>query len=186
MRGWRHDYHTHIQTVKAYLALNQIKEANNFLQELEQDLVKVDSYVKSGNLMLDAILNSKISLADNKNIYVKCKANLPENISISDIDLCVILGNILDNAIEACEKIDENKRFIRIYISTLKNQLYISVQNSAKEELGFNEKNYITTKRGNHGLGMKRVKILVDKYEGYLNLQNEPGIFASEITIPLQ
>ena len=62
---------------------------------------------------------------------------------------------------------------------------YISIQNSAKEELDFNERNYISTKRGNHGLGMKRVKLLVDKYEGFLNLQNEPCIFAAEISIPL-
>lgn len=185
MRGWRHDYHNHIQTIKAHLELNQLDEVRKYLIELEHDLDRVDSYVKSGNLMADAILNSKISIAKGKNINVICKAELPEDIIITDIDLCVLLGNLLDNAIEACMKIDEANRFIRIYISLLKSQLYISVQNSAKEELDFNERNYISTKRGEHGLGMKRVKILVDKYSGYLNLQNEPGIFASEVTIPL-
>ncbi len=185
MRGWRHDYHNHLQTIKAHLDLNQLDEVNKYLLELEQDLSRVDSYVKSGNLMVDAILNSKISLAENKKINVICKAELPENLIITDIDMCVILGNLLDNATESCMKIEENKRFIRIYIAILKKQLYVSIQNSAKEELNFNERNYISTKRGEHGLGMKRVKILVDKYNGYLNLQNEPGIFASEITIPL-
>jgi len=186
MRGWRHDYHSHLQTIKAHLALNQLDEVQKYLLELEQDLSRVDSYVKSGNLMADAILNSKISIAENRNIKVICKAELPEKLSLTDIDMCVILGNLLDNATEACLNIDENKRFIRIYIAIFKKQLYMSIQNSAKEELNFNEKNYISTKRGEHGLGMKRVKILVDKYDGYLNLQNEPGIFASEVTIPLQ
>ena len=65
-----------------------------------------------------------------------------------------------------------------------KKQLYLSVQNAAKEILNFNERHYITSKRGHHGLGMLRVKLLVDKYEGYLNLQNEPGIFAAEVTLP--
>lgn len=186
MRGWRHDYHSHLQTIKAYIALNQLDEVQNYLLELEKDLSCVDSYVKSGNLMADAILNSKISIAESKNINVICKAELPEEIVITDIDMCVILGNLLDNAIEACLKIDEEKRFIRIYIAMMKNQLYISIQNSAKEELDFNERHYISTKRGEHGLGMKRVKILIDKYNGYLNLQNEPGIFASEVTLPLK
>ncbi len=186
MRGWRHDYHSHLQTIKAHLALNQLDEVQKYLLELEKDLSRVDSYVKSGNLMADAILNSKISIAENKNINVICKAELLENVIITDIDMCVILGNLLDNAIESCMKIEENKRFIRIYIAVMKKQLYMSIQNSAKEELDFNERNYISTKRGEHGLGMKRVKILVDKYNGYLNLQNEPGIFASELTIPIE
>lgn len=185
MRGWRHDYHNHLQTIKAHLALNQLDEVQKYLLELEHDLNRVDSYVKSGNLMADAILNSKISIAENKSIDVICKAELPEELVITDIDMCVILGNLLDNATESCMRIDEDKRFIRIYIAILKKQLYISIQNSAKEELDFNERNYVSTKRGEHGLGMKRVKILVDKYNGYLNLQNEPGIFASEVTIPL-
>ena len=185
MRGWRHDYHNHLQTIKAHLALNQLDEVQKYLLELEHDLNRVDSYVKSGNLMADAVLNSKISIAENKSINVTCNAELPEKLVITDIDMCVILGNLLDNATESCMKIEENKRFIRIYIAVFKKQLYISIQNSAKEELDFNEKNYISTKRGEHGLGIKRVKILVDKYNGYLNLQNEPGIFASEITIPL-
>ena len=185
MRGWRHDYHNHIQVIKAQMALERYPEVNAYLDELEQDLDRVDTYVKSGNLMADAILNSKLSIADRQQISIKCKAELPQQLSISDIDLCVILGNLLDNAIEACEKIETDRRFLRVYIAVNKKQLYISIQNSAKEELDFNERNYISTKRGNHGLGMKRVKLLVDKYEGFLNLQNEPGIFAAEISIPL-
>ena len=112
--------------------------------------------------MLDAILNSKIAVAEKYNIKVICKAEVPEKLPVSDIDLCVILGNLLDNAIESCQKLNINT-FIRIYIAIIKKQLYISIQNAAKEELDFNERNYITTKRGNHGLGMKRVQILVNK-----------------------
>lgn len=186
MRGWRHDYHNHLQTIKAHLALGNLDLAEEYLNELEKDLDSVDSYIKSGNLMVDAILNSKISIAKKNNINIICKAEAPNGISISEIDLCVILGNLLDNAMESCAQVENNNPFIRIYIAVIHSQLYISIQNSAKDILDFNERNYISTKRGNHGLGMKRVKILVDKYEGYLNLQNQPGIFASEVTLPLK
>lgn len=185
MRGWRHDYHNHLQAIKAHLALNQLEQVQSYLLNLEKDLDRIDTYVKSGNLMIDAILNSKVSLAEKHDIKVTCKASVPEEIIITEIDLCVILGNLLDNAIESCSKLQNEQCFIRIYITILKKQLYISIQNSAKEDLNFEEKNYISTKRGNHGLGMKRVKAVVDKYNGFLNLQNEPGIFASEVTIPL-
>lgn len=186
MRGWRHDYHNHIQSVKAYLALGQVDVATSYLDEVDADLTQVDSYIRSGNLMADAILNSKLSLAEKAKIRVDCTAQLPEKLSLSDVDLCVLLGNLLDNAIEACEQIGPDRRFLRVYMVLIKEQLYISVQNAAKEILNFNEKNYITSKRGQHGLGLMRVKLLVDKYEGCLNLKNEPGIFAAEVTLPCE
>ncbi len=185
MRSWRHDYHNHLQAIKAQLAAGQLEETRLYLDALEQNLNKVDTYVKSGNLMADAILNSKLTLAEQRMIRVNCKVVLPEKISVEDVDLCVLLGNLLDNALEACEKISEGCRFLRIYMVANGQQLYLSIQNSAKEELDFDERNYISRKRGNHGLGMKRVKVLVDKYDGYLNLANEPGIFAAEVTLPL-
>lgn len=136
--------------------------------------------------MVDAILNSKLSLARQKAIRLDVKVNVVGDLNISDMDLCVILGNILDNALEACEKIEQERRFVRLYFDTFGQQLHLSLQNSAKEILSFSEKHYISTKRGNHGLGMKRVALLVDAYGGCLNLQNEPGVFAVELTIPLQ
>lgn len=186
MRGWRHDYHNHLQVMKAHLAFNQKEKLEQYLNELEQELDRVDAYVKSGNLMLDAILNSKLSLMEKCGIAITCKAELAADIPLLEVDLCVILGNLLDNAMEACEQLPQKERFVRVYIAVIKKQFYISVQNSAKEEPNFNEKNYITNKRGNHGLGVRRVKALVDKYEGFLNLQNEPGIFAAEVTLPIK
>lgn len=185
MRGWRHDYHNHIQAIRAYLSFNQIDEATKYLQELESDLDQVDTLVKSGHLMIDAILNSKLSMALTADIQINCKATVPDKLNLSDVDICVLLGNLLDNAIEACMKVNKEDRFIRIYIDTLKHQLYISITNSASESLTLNERQYISEKRGNHGHGMKRVKLCVDKYHGYLNLKNEVGVFASEVMIPL-
>lgn len=186
MRGWRHDYHNHLQVIKAKLAMEDEEGLKSFLDGLEQELDRVDSFVKSGNLMVDAILNSKLTLADTQKIQVSCKAQLPKQLSIDDVDMCVILGNLLDNALEACAKLEAKERFLRIYLAVRKRQLYMSVQNSAKQELGFEERHYITTKRGNHGLGMKRVQAVVDKYEGFLRLANEPGIFAAEVALPLE
>ena len=185
MRGWRHDYHNHLQVLKAQLALGNQEEAREYLDKLERDLDRVDTWVKSGNLMVDAVLNGKLSMAEQKQIPVNCSAGLPESLPVEDVDLCVILGNLLDNALESCEKLPAEQRFLRVYMAVNRKQLYVSVQNAAKEELDFKERNYITDRRGEHGFGMKRVQALVEKYEGYLHLANEPGIFAAEVTIPL-
>lgn len=185
MRGWRHDYHNHLQVMKADLAAGHLEELSAYLDDLERDLDRVDTYVKSGNLMVDAILNSKLSLTEKGGVAVTCKAVVPESLTVDDVDLCVILGNLLDNALESCEKLPAGERWLRVYLAARGAQLYVSIQNSAVEDPSFNARNYITEKRGNHGLGMKRVAAVVDKYEGFLNLANEPGIFAAEVSLPL-
>ena len=185
MRGWRHDYHSHLQTQKAYLEGGEIKALGDYLNVLEQDLKAIDLLVNSANPMIDAIFNSKLSLAKSKDIRLDVSVSVLGLLPVKDTDLCIMFGNLLDNAIEACEEIPVKERFIRVYCDTFGQQLYLSIQNSAKEILSFEERNYISTKRGNHGLGMKRVALLVDHYQGFLNLQNEPGIFAAELTLPL-
>lgn len=185
MRGWRHDYHNHLQVMKAELAAGQLDELERYLDELERDLDRVDAYVKFGNLMFDAILNSKLSLAERGGVDVTCKVVVPDELSVDNVDLCVILGNLLDNALESCEKVEPGQRWLRVYVAARGAQLYASVQNAAVEDPSFVARHYITEKRGNHGLGMKRVAAVVDKYDGYLNLANEPGIFAAEVSLPL-
>ena len=104
MRGWRHDYHNHIQTMKAYLTMGQLEDLNRYFQELDQDLTTVDTVIKTGNVMIDAILNSKLSLAKDKNIRIEAKAIVPADLQVSEVDLSLIIGNLLDNAMEACMK----------------------------------------------------------------------------------
>jgi len=186
MRSWRHDYHNHLQKLKAHIMMDQIKEANQYLNELEIDLDNVNQLVESGNINLDAILNSKISLAIKNKIQINYKAIVPKKLTISDIDLCVLIGNLIDNAVDACEKIkDDRLKFTRLYIGVFKQQLYISVSNSTNEIIKKLDDEYITTKRGNHGHGLKRINNIVNKYGGFINRQNEPGVFASEVLLPL-
>lgn len=185
MRGWRHDYHNHLQAMKAYVKMGKIEKLNDYLELLEQDLDNVNQLIESGNVNLDAILNSKISLALKNGIEVDYKAVCPARLAISDIDLCALIGNLLDNAVEACETLTEGEPFIRLYIGIIKKQLYISVTNTTSEKVRKMDYEYITRKRGNHGHGLKRINMVVEKYEGYINRQNEPGVFVTEIMLPL-
>lgn len=186
VRGWRHDYRNHIQNMKIQLAQGNYAELDSYLDSLADDLNTVDTVIKTGNVMADAILNSKLSVAEKLNIRLNVKANIPNNIPLSDVELCALLGNLLDNAAEACAKLPESERFMRIYIGCLKNQLYMSVQNSAgdvKKVAG----RYLSTKQseGEHGYGIFRIDRVAKKYGGYVNRQNEEGVFATEIMVPL-
>ena len=185
MRGWRHDYHNHIQAMLAMT--DNPEELRKYLWMLNDDLTTVDTVLKTGNVMVDAILNSKLSLIKFKNIAVNAKATVPAELRISEIDLCAIIGNLLDNAMEACLRQDESEdRFIRVYIGILKKQLYICVTNSVGGEVKKVGKTYLSTKDSDaHGFGLMRIDRLADKYDGYVNRQNEEGAFATEVMLPL-
>lgn len=187
VRGWRHDYKHHIQTMKAHLAMKQYDELDTYLSELDTDLTTVDTVIKTGNVRIDAVLNSKLAVAKRKGICVNAKAIVPKDLAVSEVDLCIIIGNLLDNAIEACEKEpEEEKRFIRVYIDILKAQLYIYVANSMTNEIKKVGKNYLTTKTAGHGFGLMRVDRVVARYNGYLNRQHEEGVFATEIMLKIK
>lgn len=185
MRGWRHDYHNHIQVLKAYMAVKQFTQAEEYLDRLEEDLYTVDTVLKTGNVMVDAILNSKLALIREKNIEVDATAIVPQDIAISGIDLSVLIGNILDNAMEACEQIPKEKRFIRIYIDVIKKNFYVSVTNSTYEKKKQNGLFTRTKKQGDHGFGLLRIDNIVCKYKGSINRQAEEGVFATEVLLPL-
>lgn len=187
MRGWRHDYKNHIQAMKAYLELDQLDQLNAYLDELDEDLVSVDTIIKSGNVMVDAVLNSKLTLAQTREVTLHAKAHVPEKIAVQDVDLGIILGNLLSNAIEGCQTVeDPEQRFIRVYIHDMKGQLYINITNTMARKIRKAGSEILTTKRGkDHGYGLKRVDKTVEKYDGYINRQFEEGVFATEITLPL-
>ena len=129
IRGWRHDYRNHIQTMKVLVANGDIDALKVYLDELDKDLSTVDTTVKTGNAMADAILNSKISLAKSKDIQVKVDAHIPVKLKMSELDLCVIIGNLFDNAMEASMALPKEQRVIRVYMDMKNTQLYISFTN---------------------------------------------------------
>lgn len=185
IRGWRHDYRNHIQTMKAYAATENWEAIKSYLDLLDKDLTTVDTVIKTGNPMTDAILNSKISLARSKSIEVIADAHIPVKLKISEIDLCCIIGNLFDNAIEASEKLPEEKRVIRVYMGMRNTQLYISFTNlTAGKKLEKDGKLFRTTKGEGHGFGLVRIDAIVERLEGYISRNSEDGAFTTEILLP--
>jgi len=185
IRGWRHDYRNHIQVMKAYAAKGDMEAIKDYLDALDTDLSTVDTVIKTGNAMADAILNSKISLAKAKNIEVHADAHIPLALTTSDLDLCVIIGNLFDNAIEASLDLPEDKRLIRVYMDMKNTQLYISMTNfTASKKMKKVNGLFHTTKGEGHGFGLVRIDNIIDKLDGYISRNSEDGAFTTEILIP--
>lgn len=185
IRGWRHDYRNHIQMMKVLAANGDMDALKVYLDELDMDLNTVDTVVKTGNPMADAILNSKISLARSRNIPTQVDAHIPVKLKMSELDLCCIIGNLFDNAMEASMALPEEKRMIRVYMDMKGTQLYISFTNfTAAKKLSKVGKGFKTSKGEGHGFGLVRMDDIVSRYDGYLSRNSEDGAFTTEILIP--
>lgn len=185
MRGWRHDYRNHIQTMKAYAACGDWDALRRYLDLLDDDLTSVDTVVKTGNPMTDAILNSKISLAGAKGIRVVADAHIPLQLKFSEIDLCCIIGNLFDNAIDASLQLPEEQRVIRLYMDMRSTQLYISFTNfTAGKKLKKKNNRFRSTKGEGHGFGLIRIDAIVERLGGYVSRNSEDGAFTTEILLP--
>lgn len=185
MRGWRHDYRNHIQAMKVMAANGNMDGIKAYLDELDTDLNTVDTVMKTGNAMADAILNSKISLAQSKSIAVHCDAHIPVKLQMSELDLCCILGNLFDNAIEASLSLPEAERQIRVYMDMKGTQLYISFTNfTSGRKLNKVGNLFQTSKGEGHGFGLVRIDNIIERLGGYLSRNSEDGAFTTEILIP--
>lgn len=122
MRGYKHDFHHHLQALKGQLEAGEVERAIAYIEELDHQLMNVDTLLKTGNVSLDAILSAKIAQAKAENIAVDVKASVPDSLTITDVELSILVGNLLDNAIESC-RLSSGKRFIRIYMS-MKTSVY--------------------------------------------------------------
>ncbi len=185
IRGWRHDYRNHIQLMKVLATNGDMEGIRTYLDQLETDLNTVDTVVKTGNAMADAILNSKLTLAKARQIPVQCDAHIPVRLRMSELDLCCIIGNLFDNAMEASLALPPQQRMIRVYMDMKGTQLYISFTNfTAGKKLKKAGKLFRTTKGDGHGFGLVRIDNIIDRLDGYLSRNSEDGAFTTEILIP--
>ncbi|MBQ8611194.1 MAG: sensor histidine kinase [Oscillospiraceae bacterium] len=186
IRGWRHDYRNHIQAMKAHAAAGDLAAIRRYLDELDTDLSTVDTVIKTGNPMTDAILNSKISLARARGIPVTADAHVPVALSIPEVELCIILGNLFDNAIEASLALPEGERGIRVYMDIKGSQLYICFTNfTAGKKLKKLGGRFASTKGEGRGFGLVRMDTVVTRHGGWLDRNSEDGAFTTEILLPV-
>ena len=181
MRGWRHDYRHHIQAMKVHAARGELEEIRRYLDMLDDDLTNVETVVRTGNRVADAVLNSKLSLAGKRQIRVKADVRIPVHLTTPELDLCTIMGNLLDNAMEACMELPPEKRLIRIYMEMKGNFLYFVLTNTAG---GQKKKSFASTRGEGRGLGLSRVDAIVKKLEGHITRASEEEAFSTEVLLP--
>ena len=188
MSEWRHDYNGHMQLILGMLKKNDTgdnRAAINYIEELGAKIESSSLEIVTGNTVVDAIVSAKAALALSYGITFEHSINLTVELTIDNTDLCSILSNLLDNAIEACCKLSEN-RYINIEMLIFRNQFNIKVINSTNGEYKIENGKLKTIKSGElHGIGMGHVKFIVESYGGIFDIKPEASSFTTHISIPL-
>lgn len=183
----RHDLRHHLVTCLEFLTKSNATAAAQYLSQLCKHYDDTAISKVCGNQSADALFCHYLKLAKQQDIVVNMNLHLPDDIGINDQDLCIILGNCLENAIEACGKLPENQlRTIDIKVNIAKGHLVIKIANSFNGLALRQGDSFASSKSGdNHGIGLVSVKALTAKYHGYFSTCCEQQIFKVAISLKL-
>ncbi len=185
LRIFRHDTRNRLISLIGLIKKEEIQKALQFMESsLEWINLKTNNIVNSGNPVVDAILQDKLHTAKDKGIKIDLFVKLSSNINIDELELGIILGNTLDNAIEAVEKISSlNSKEIEFKLITVADRISISVKNPV--EFDVNTENLITSKQNKmiHGYGIRSIQAIANKYDGIVLFSCENRVFSANINL---
>lgn len=180
-----HDFHNHIGVLRQFLSHEKYGEAIRYLDELQAPVRNLTDVVWTGDETADYLINSKAALAEASEICFQAQVEFPRRTNIRSADLCAILGNLLDNAIEAARQVAApERRSVTLTIRRINQMLIIKVENSFSEIPRFESGKLKTTKKnGLHGWGLKSAQTAAEKYDGMVQAGVSDGVFRAVATL---
>lgn len=185
IKMFRHDMKNRMISLMGLLNKNETGKALQVMQNSLDTLdLQTKDVINSGNPVIDAVLHSKLSDARNNNVQMDCSVKLPYDISVDEIEFGILLGNIIDNAIEASAALSETLRTpIKLSIISTQSNISINVINSTVNDIDTDCP--ITTKKdaGNHGYGIKIIKAIAEKHNGFADFECKNNVFTTKVNI---
>ena len=183
VRMLRHDMKHHVNELYHFADKGDTESIKEYINEMGEQIHLADLMVNSGVSAIDGVLGYMILQAENKGINVRTHVTIPESMKLSSYDMNILLGNLMQNAIDATEKCKE--KYIDVLIRYDRNCIFIKISNPYDGERLVKDGEYITTKNEekNHGLGIRSVKKIVEKYDGSIFFTEERGEFIVKLVL---
>ena len=181
-----HDLHNHIGVLRQFLTHEKYGEAVRYLDELQAPVRNLTATVWTGDETADYLINSKAAAAEAAGIRFQVQVEFPRRTNIRSVDLCAILGNLLDNAIEAARQVpDPSRRTAALTIRRIHQMLVIKVENSFSSVPVQENGKLKTTKTegGLHGWGLKSAQAAAEKYDGMVQAGVSGEVFRAVATL---
>lgn len=185
IESFRHDIKKHLLLLYNYLDKNKSDMAKKYINDLQKISSVPEQYIKTGNSELDAVLNYFLSKADKMNCTIETNISVPRDAFIQGYELVMLLGNLLDNSIEALEKVDN--KYLYVGITVNKGLLLIRIKNTFDGVVETKEGFIKTRKKESeiHGIGLRNVDEIVKKYDGELNININGNYFVTDVLMYL-
>jgi len=182
VKAIRHDIKIHLATLKGFTTNGNMEDIKGYLDRLVDDIEKSEVYSNTGNIAFDSIINHKLRNAKNDGIKLDLNVAVPPEIQIEVADIVTVLGNLLDNALEAVAK--ANEKIIKLDIKLSKGGLFVKIENSFNGEVKYGEQgrgeSAIVSLKGDtqHGYGLKNIGQVIEKYNGHMKIAHSEGVFS--------
>lgn len=186
-----HDIKKHKFALNQLVASKKHEEAVDFIYEIDKEIEEIDYYFVSEHILMDALIKNKIKVCKKYGIKLKYDIFIPKDIHIKNMHISIIFNNLIDNAIEACVNLDDNKRekYIHLYCDVIDNKLICVIKNSKnKHPLELDKSFKIETlkkDKTNHGIGIENLKLTIEKYDGVIDFNIEEYCFTVKFIIPI-
>ncbi|MEF9955187.1 MAG: GHKL domain-containing protein [Clostridium sp.] len=173
----RHDWRHHLLSINGFAKEANIEELQTYLNDLMPEYSSESETPVCANAVVNIILQHNMSNAKTMGITMNIKADISQTISISDTDLCVVFGNLVENAMEACAKQTDDHKQIEIKAETLEKQLVLLIKNTYEEAPILKKGIYYSTKHEGAGIGLSSVNRIVEKNKGYMRIDCDENYF---------
>lgn len=177
VRQIKHDYASHISTIAGLYHRGKTKELDQYLESYAKEYGDVDYYAVTGDVSIDSLISSKLMVCKANDIKVELSAFGWGRTALTSAETVSLLGNLIDNAINACRKVDPERRAISITLRRKASMLSISITNSTIGK--------VPEKALSGGLGLQRIRNIVEKYDGLFRLRPEEGTMVAEVLLPI-
>ena len=182
-----HDFKNHLLALDSFVQNDDFEEYKSYLEHIKKPFIQKAAERKVGHSIMDLILNYKIGEAESKDIQVKCRiwGYIDFVVEITDEDACSLLGNLWDNAIEACLRSKNEEKWIDFQMRIRTGKILIEISNPYSEIIQDGSGNIQTIKvgKGIHGVGMKTIQDITERYHGYYNYVLQDHVFKTEVMI---
>ena len=186
-RRINHDIKNHLYIINRLIIKKEYKHAKNYVNNINKKMIEDEITRVTNNKIIDAILFNKLETCKSKNIRLDLDINLPEKINIDDFDICVLYGNLLDNAIEACERIKDSnqEKYIKLRSIIKGDYLFINIKNTINKNIDLKSGKLLTSKNDkiNHGIGLINIKRTIEKYDGVMKICCSNKLFNVSIIV---
>jgi len=189
MKAQKHDFNNYISTIYGLIYLNKITDAKEYLKSLAERISFNSRIIDINHPIVAALINVKMEKAARENIDMEIDVSIPSELPYDLIDITVVLGNLLDNAIEACLKKENDERYIFVNIYIKGTYLVIKIVNSKTIQVSVckeSEERYTSKEDSdNHGYGLFNIKQVVKKYDGLIKIEDLENEFSVRIALPV-